>query len=79
MINDIVIPQIGEADSELYLVKWHKNIGDRVTEGEVLFELDIEKSVIEIESVYTGTLTEILIEAAEKVLPLQVAGKINTD
>ncbi len=79
MVNDIVIPQIGEAASELYLVKWLKNPGDRVTEGEMLFELDIEKSVLEIESVYTGTLTKILIEEGEKVIPRQVAGKIITD
>ncbi|HEB32925.1 MAG TPA: biotin attachment protein [Spirochaetes bacterium] len=79
MVNDIVIPQIGEASSEFYLVKWLKNTGDRVTEGETLFELDIEKSVLEIESVYTGILTEILVEEGEKVIPLQVAGKIITD
>ena len=78
MTEDIIIPQIGESASELTLVRWVKEKGDPVREGEILFELDTEKSVIEIESVYSGVLTEILTEKGEKVQPLQVVGRIST-
>jgi pyruvate/2-oxoglutarate dehydrogenase complex dihydrolipoamide acyltransferase (E2) component len=79
MDHDIVIPQVGEAVSELTIVKWLKAAGDRVEEGEFLFELDTEKSVMEIESVYSGTLTRIIAEAGEKVSPLQVVARITSD
>ena len=78
MTEDIIIPQIGESASELTLVRWVKEKGDPVREGDILFELDTEKSVIEIESVYSGVLTEILAEKGEKVQPLQVVGRIST-
>lgn len=79
MDYDVVIPQVGEAVSELTIVKWLKAVGDYVEEGEFLFELDTEKSVMEIESVYTGTLTRIIAEAGGKVSPLQVVARISSD
>ena len=79
MIQEVVIPQIGESVSELTVVQWLKAEGNPVQEGDFLFELDTEKSVLEIESVYTGTLTKILARKGEKVVPLQVVAKITTE
>ena len=79
MTREVVIPQIGESVSELTVVQWLKAEGDPVQEGDFLFELDTEKSVIEIESAYTGTLTKILARNGEKVVPLQVVAKITTE
>jgi 2-oxoglutarate dehydrogenase E2 component (dihydrolipoamide succinyltransferase) len=76
MTHDIVIPQVGEAASELQIVRWRKQVGEHITEGEILFELDIEKSVLEVESLYTGTVTEILAEQGSSVEPLQVVGRV---
>jgi pyruvate/2-oxoglutarate dehydrogenase complex dihydrolipoamide acyltransferase (E2) component len=78
MVNDVVVPQVGEASSELRIVKWLKKVGDYVGEGENLFELDIEKSVLEVESVYSGTLSEILVEEGGSVEPLQVVCRIKS-
>jgi 2-oxoglutarate dehydrogenase E2 component (dihydrolipoamide succinyltransferase) len=76
---DIVVPQVGEAVSEVTLVRWLKAVGDSVVTGEVLFEVDIDKSVIEIEAFENGRLAEILQPDGSPVMPLDVVGILETD
>src|SRR5712671_4534673 len=47
---------------EVKVVRWLKNVGDDVTAGEPLLEVETEKSVVEIEAVATGRLTQILMQ-----------------
>jgi pyruvate dehydrogenase E2 component (dihydrolipoamide acetyltransferase) len=44
------------------VVRWLKNVGDDVAAGELLLEVETEKSVVEIEAVATGRLTQILVQ-----------------
>src|SRR5258708_34524255 len=48
------------------LVRWLKNVGDMVHEGEPILELETEKSVVEIESTHSGRLVEILLQADQE-------------
>ncbi|MFN8418678.1 MAG: 2-oxo acid dehydrogenase subunit E2 [Anaerolineae bacterium] len=73
---DIVVPQIGEAVSELRLVSWHKKIGDPIQIGDVLFDVDSDKAVVDVEAFSEGTLAEILLPDGSSVMPLQVVGRI---
>jgi pyruvate dehydrogenase E2 component (dihydrolipoamide acetyltransferase) len=57
------IPKIGLVMEEVKVVRWLKNVGDRVIAGEPLLEVETEKSVVEIEAAATGRLTEILVQA----------------
>ena len=45
------------------LVRWLKNVGDLVRQGEPLVELETEKSLVEIEATHSGVLKEILLQA----------------
>jgi pyruvate dehydrogenase E2 component (dihydrolipoamide acetyltransferase) len=45
------------------VTRWLKSVGDSVTAGDVLLEVESEKSVVEIEAVATGRLAQILVEA----------------
>lgn len=45
--------------SEGTLVKWLKAVGDAVTEGEVVAEIETDKTVVEIEAPATGTISAI--------------------
>src|SRR5258708_4722892 len=47
---------------EVKVVRWLKEVGDRVTAGEPLLEVETEKSVVEIEAAATGRLTQILMQ-----------------
>src|SRR5277367_5758216 len=44
------------------VVRWLKNVGDSVAQGEPLLEVETEKSVVEIEAAATGRLKEILVQ-----------------
>jgi pyruvate dehydrogenase E2 component (dihydrolipoamide acetyltransferase) len=57
------IPKVGLVMENARLVRWLKNVGDVVQQGEPLLELETEKSVVEIESTETGRLVEILLQA----------------
>jgi pyruvate dehydrogenase E2 component (dihydrolipoamide acetyltransferase) len=73
---EIRVPQIGEAASELTLVNWIKAVGDVVHKGEVLFEVDSDKAIVEVEAYIDGTLVEILVPAGSSIMPLQVVGQL---
>ena len=76
MIVDVLVPQIGEAVSELTIVEWFKAVGDNVTEGETIFSIDSEKAVVDVEATYNGTITEILAEADATVTPGDIVARI---
>ncbi|HLV34127.1 MAG TPA: 2-oxo acid dehydrogenase subunit E2 [Spirillospora sp.] len=76
MAIDILVPQIGEAVSELTLVQWLKAEGDTIRKGDVLFEIDSDKAIVEVEAYVDGTLGEILAPAGSTVMPQQVVGRL---
>ncbi len=56
MAKEIRVPRLGWSMEEGVLVRWLKQPGDEVAEGEPLFELEGEKAVQEIGSLDAGTL-----------------------
>jgi pyruvate dehydrogenase E2 component (dihydrolipoamide acetyltransferase) len=60
------IPKVGLVMENARLVRWLKNVGDAVEQGEPLLELETEKSVVEIESTESGRLVEILLQADQE-------------
>jgi pyruvate dehydrogenase E2 component (dihydrolipoamide acetyltransferase) len=67
MAQAVVMPKLGQTVEEAVLVKWHKKEGDSVKKGEVLFEIETDKAVLEAESFYEGTLLKILVGEGETV------------
>ena len=61
------IPKVGLVMENARLVRWLKNVGERVKQGEPLLELETEKSVVEIEAAESGRLVEILMQADQEV------------
>jgi pyruvate dehydrogenase E2 component (dihydrolipoamide acetyltransferase) len=60
------IPKVGLVMENARLIRWLKNVGDVVAQGEPLLELETEKSVVEIESTMSGRLVEILLQADQE-------------
>ncbi len=56
------IPKVGLVMEAVKVVRWLKNVGDGVTAGEPLLEVETEKSVVEIEAAATGRLKQILVQ-----------------
>jgi len=61
MATNIIIPKFGWMMTEGTIVKWHKAEGDYVAEGDVLFEVTTDKSVMDVESNQDGYLLKVLV------------------
>lgn len=64
---NIAMPKIGKQMQQGVVTKWLKAVGDYVEEGELLFEMQWDNGVTEIEAPVSGTLSEILVEAGSTV------------
>ena len=64
MATDIILPKLGFSMNEGLVAAWLVKDGDQVTEGQLLFELESDKSTNEVESPASGTV-HILIQAGE--------------
>jgi pyruvate dehydrogenase E2 component (dihydrolipoamide acetyltransferase) len=53
------MPQLGETVAEGKIVKWFKAAGDAVQPGDNLFEIETDKTSMEVPATSAGTLTEI--------------------
>lgn len=64
---DITMPKIGKQMQQGVLTKWLKAVGDYVEEGELLFEMQGDRGITEVEAPVSGTLREILFPAGSTV------------
>jgi len=61
------MPQMGESLAEGTVVKWHKQVGEKVRRDEPLFEISTDKVDTEIPSPGEGFLVEVLVVEGETV------------
>jgi 2-oxoglutarate dehydrogenase E2 component (dihydrolipoamide succinyltransferase) len=64
---EVVMPQLGETVKEGTVTAWHKQVGERVQEGEPLFEVTTDKVDTEIPAPVSGVLKEIAVPPGQKV------------
>ena len=62
---DITMPQLGETVTEGTITRWAKQVGDKIEEDEVLFEVSTDKVDSEVPSPASGYLAEILVQEGE--------------
>ncbi len=56
---DVLMPQLGETVTEGTIIKWFKAPGDRVGPGDTLFEIETDKTTMEVPAISPGVLGEI--------------------
>ncbi len=61
MRHEVVMPQMGESITEGTIIKWLKQVGDRVERDEPIFEISTDKVDAEIPAPQAGILVEILV------------------
>lgn len=66
----ILMPKLGQTVEESTILKWHKSEGDAISKGDVLFEIETDKAVLESEAFSEGTLLKIIVQEGETV-PVQ--------
>ena len=70
MVTPIVMPKFGQMTEDSAIVEWLKKEGDAVAKGDVLFLVETDKSVMEVESFAEGTLLKIAVGVGVSV-PVQ--------
>lgn len=58
----VIMPKMGDAMEEGTLLKWLKNVGEEVSEGDALAEIETDKVTLELEAQESGFLTNTLVE-----------------
>ena len=59
------MPQLGETVAEGKITKWFRSAGDAVKPGDNLFEIETDKTSMEVPSTTAGTLSEIRFQVGE--------------
>ena len=62
MATQVLMPALSPTMTEGKIAKWTKAVGDTVSSGDVLCEIETDKATMEVEAVDEGTLGKILIE-----------------
>ncbi len=71
-MTDILMPALSPTMEEGTLAKWHVKVGDKISSGDVIAEIETDKATMEVEAVDEGVIEELLVaEGAEEV-------KVNT-
>lgn len=78
-IVDMLMPRMGESVFEGNIIKWLKNVGDKIEEDESLLEVATDKVDTEIPSMQSGVIKEILVEEGQTVEVGKPIARIETD
>ncbi|MCS6775994.1 MAG: dihydrolipoamide acetyltransferase family protein [Chloroherpetonaceae bacterium] len=70
MAHLFTMPQLGSTMEEGTILRWHKREGDPVKAGEVLLEIETDKSTMEVEAPTDGVLRKIL-EPENALVPIR--------
>ena len=81
-VEVVTMPRLSDTMTEGVVAQWHKKVGDKVEEGDVLAEIETDKATMEFESFQEGTLLYIGIQeggSAPVDAVLAILGEAGTD
>jgi pyruvate dehydrogenase E2 component (dihydrolipoamide acetyltransferase) len=62
MAEIVRMPRLSDTMTEGTVAKWHKKVGDAISEGDLLAEIETDKATMEFESFQEGVLLHIGVE-----------------
>lgn len=76
MATKIPIPKLGQSEETVTIASWLVKEGDTIKKGDVLFEVETDKAVLEVESQFEGTILKIVTKAGVEVPVMTTAAVI---
>ena len=67
MAEAIVLPKLGNTVESAIILAWHAVVGERISAGELLCEIETDKATLEVECSATGTLLACFYEEGDEV------------
>lgn len=65
MAEIVYMPKLSDTMTEGVVAEWHKKVGDEVSSGDLLAEIETDKATMEFESFYDGVLLHIGVEKGQ--------------
>lgn len=75
MATKIPVPRLGQSEETVTIQSWKVKEGDVIKKGDVLFDVETDKAVLDVESQFEGTVLKILVPAGKEV-PVLCTGLI---
>ena len=82
MANLAIMPRQGQSVESCIITAWHKKVGDKVAEGDILYSYETDKSAFDEPSLYTGTLLAVFAAEGDVVPcldPVCIIGEAGED
>ena len=76
MAIEVLVPPLGQTVDSVTLVAWHKNEGQAVEEGEMLFAIETDKATLDIEAPASGILQRMTAGPGDEVQVLSAIALI---
>jgi pyruvate dehydrogenase E2 component (dihydrolipoamide acetyltransferase) len=71
MATVVLMPKVGISVESCIITKWHKQKGDTVKEGDILFSYETDKASVDEEAKVSGTMLEVFYAEGDEVPVLQ--------
>ena len=76
---EVAMPNLGYDMEEGKIASWLKSVGDTVSRGDVIAEIETDKTTVEMEAMNAGTLVEIVQAEGATVAVGGVIAYLETD
>ena len=76
MATKIPIPKLGQSEETVIIASWQVKEGAQIKKGDILFEVETDKAVLEVESQFEGTILKIVTPAGIEVPVMTTAAII---
>ncbi len=76
MSQEIILPDLGMDTDEGLLITWTKSVGDSISKGDILAEMETDKTTVEVESPVEGTIIQLIGEPGENLTVGSVIGYV---
>ncbi|MEU8590908.1 dihydrolipoamide acetyltransferase family protein [Streptomyces sp. NPDC048664] len=79
-VREFKMPDVGEGLTEAEILKWYVQVGDRVTDGQVVCEVETAKAAVELPIPYDGVVRELrfpegtTVDVGTAIIAVDVAG-----
>ncbi|MFE9169200.1 dihydrolipoamide acetyltransferase family protein [Streptomyces kebangsaanensis] len=79
-VREFKMPDVGEGLTEAEILKWYVQVGDTVTDGQVVCEVETAKAAVELPIPYDGVVRELhfaegtTVDVGTPIIAVQVAG-----
>ncbi len=67
MATAVVMPKQGQSVESCIIASWKNAVGDQISEGDVLCEVETDKALLEVESTASGTLLALFFQVGDEV------------